>query len=197
MLAYKVVRLLAPSYAAPLLIQHGGEAPFFISPNVQAESQCGLCNRTFSPLVYAIGQTTVSQHFHRSVRVGGIYLHSEVPKLTDWLLAGEPSGAWYTVPDDLLAAEQFTAAAISSTAGPRGTLLEDALGCLLPRSDRFRAFEIDWPSMHQIGSYRIHADGSLALHLTVETLERWAHSVNLTPSNHTVPLGLAPPPLES
>jgi hypothetical protein len=47
------------------------EAPVFISPNIDRPHQCRLCTATFTPLVYQIGYTTQSQHWHETD--GGIY----------------------------------------------------------------------------------------------------------------------------
>ena len=74
------------------------EAPVFLSPVVNAPQRCSICAVTYSPLLYAPGHVTYSQHYHGLD--GGIYFlvrkETRFTKSlfhpTGWLAQVEPIG---------------------------------------------------------------------------------------------------------
>jgi hypothetical protein len=74
------------------------ESPVFLSPAVYAPHRCSVCPVTYTPLLYAAGQVTRSQHYHETD--GGIYflVRKEMSFTTGlfhhtgWLAQVEPIG---------------------------------------------------------------------------------------------------------
>ena len=74
------------------------ESPAFLSPAVYAPHRCSVCPVTYTPLLYAAGQVTRSQHYHDTG--GGIYflVRKEMSGTTGlfhhsgWLAQVEPIG---------------------------------------------------------------------------------------------------------
>ena len=66
---YKHLRLLTPTIAERVGIE--AEAPFFISPYVDKESDCESCGVTYGPVQYSPNYITESPHIHPTE--GGLY----------------------------------------------------------------------------------------------------------------------------
>src|SRR3989344_4909723 len=66
---YKALRLITPERAQKVGIP--AEAPVFVSPYISEAHRCSVCDKSFTPLVYQVGYTVDSQHFHDEN--GGIY----------------------------------------------------------------------------------------------------------------------------
>src|SRR5919198_1120867 len=95
---FKYLRLAPAERADELDIP--AEAPVFLSPMVSAPQSCSICAVTYSPLLYAPGHVTYSQHYHGMD--GGIYFLMRTETRftntnslfhpTGWLAQVEPIG---------------------------------------------------------------------------------------------------------
>lgn len=68
---FKALKLIVPERAQEL--GYPAEGPVFVSPDVHAAKQCGICGTVYTPLVYQIGFVVRSQHYHQEGGEGGIY----------------------------------------------------------------------------------------------------------------------------